>query len=351
MLFRYIAYHYLKKMLIILLGLSGLFAGLDFLMNGSSLSSFNIKVLYLFSKWEEALNLLYPLAIVFGGIWTKIAFIKQNALASFYALGVTRREFFKPFLLVGLLTYFIFLALNFTSFSTAPDKARSLSKNQYGVSKTEDLFFKYDNSFVYIGALIPEQYKLEDLTIFKIKKDEVVETFTAKEAWYNISEWVAVDVVKKFKVRETSGYQRLKVEKVPILYTLKDYQPKILESIYDGKALNLYESIVAKELLEKQNLDTHEVRVDIYAKVVTPLFAIALLMILIFQFPFHSRYMNIAMTTAKAIGGTLFVWGILFALQGVAKNGTVLPEMVMILPIALLWGYGIYSLTQSQKRI
>jgi len=351
MFFKYVAYHYLKKMLIILMGLSGLFSGLDFLMNAHALASFNVKILYIFTKWQEALNLLYPLAIVFGGVWTKIAFIKQNTVASFYALGITRKEFFKPFLFVGILTYFVFILLNFTSFSTAQDTSQSLFKSQYGMSKTEDLFFKYNDSFVYIGALIPEEYKLENLTIFKMKNNEVVETFTAKEAWYNIYEWVATDVIKKTKVLNDEGNLRLKIEHIPVLHTLKDYQPKILESIYDGKTLTLYESIAAKKLLKNQGLDTHEVRADIYAKVIMPLFSIALLMILIFQFPFHSRYMNIAITTTKAVGGTLFTWGILFALQGIGKNGTVAPEIVMIIPIVLLWLYAMYTLGKSQNRI
>ena len=351
MLFKYVAYHYLKNMLIILMGLSGLFAGLDFLMNASSLPSFNVKVLYVFSKWQEALNLLYPLAIVFGAIWTKISFIKQNAIASFYALGVTRKQLFKPFLFVGLLTYLIFLGLNFTSFSAAQDRARSLFKNQYGASKTEDLFFKYNNSFVYIGALLPEQYKLEDLTIFRMKENEVVETITAKEAWYNIYEWVATNAIQKSKVLNEDGNLRLKIEEIPVLHTLRDYQPKILESIYDGKALTLYENMVAENLLSQQGLNTYEVRADIYSKVILPLFSIALLMILIFDFPFHSRYMNIAMTTTKAIGGTLFTWGILFALQGIAKNGSVMPELVMIIPILLLWSYAFYVLIKSKNKI
>jgi len=143
----------------------------------------------------------------------------------------------------------------------------------------------------------------------------------------------------------------LKIEKVAVLQTLRNYKPKILESIYDGKTLNLAESIEAKTLLENQGLDTNEVRSNVYAKMIMPLFSIALLMILIFRFPFHSRYMNIAMTTTKAIGGTLFVWGILFALQGIAKNGTLSPELALILPIVLLWIYAVYTLGKSSRRI
>ena len=351
MLFKYVAFHYLKNMLIILIGLSGLFSGLDFLMNATSLPSFNVKVLYGFFKWQEALSLLFPLAIVFGGIWTKISFIKQNSISALYSLGVTRKALFKPFLFVGFFTYFIFLGLYFTSFATAQDSAKQLFSNSYDISKTEDLFFKYNDSFVYIGALIPEKYKIENLTIFKMKDNEVIETFTSKEAWYNIHEWVATDALKKTIVIDKEGRRRLKIEKIVLLRTLKEYQPKILKSIYDGKALTLYDSVMAIKLLNQQGLEIDSLRAEIYGKVFTPLFSIALLMILLFNFPFHARYMNIAITTTKAIGGTLFVWGILFALLGIGKNGTLNPEVAIILPIIILWVYALYSLAQSQKRI
>jgi len=351
MFFKYVALHYVKHMLIILMGLTGLFAGLDYLMNGSSLTSFNIKVLYAFSKWQEALNLLYPLAIIFGAIWTYISFVKNHTLSSFYALGVTRKELLKPFMVVSISTYLLFLALNFTSFATAHDTANRVYKNQYGVSKTEDLFFKYDDSFVYIGALIPQRYKIEDLTIFKMKNDEVIETFTAKEAWYNIYEWVAFDVVKKSKTIDKDGNEYLNVEKIVRLHTLKDYQPKILKSIYDGKELTLDAAILAKKLLTNQGLSTEALRADIYGKIALPLFSIALIIILILSFPFHARYMNITATSMKALGGTLFTWGILFALHRIGENGTIMPELAIILPIVLLFVYALYTFKESGKQI
>ncbi|RUM69812.1 MAG: hypothetical protein DSZ07_03900 [Sulfurovum sp.] len=350
MFFRHVAYHYIKNMLIILMGLTGLFTGLDFLMHASSLNSFNIKVLYAFSKWQESLNLLYPLAIILGAIWTKMSFIKQNKVASFYALGLTRKKFLKPFFIVGMLFYIFFVGLNFSSFATANDTAKKVKRSEYTISKTEDLFFKYNNSFVYIGTLLPEEHKLENLTIFKMLDNKVIETLIAKEARFNIKEWIASDIIKKSKIiRDNTQY--LKVEHLDLLHTLKGYEPKILKSIYDGQELTLYESIRAKMLLENQGLSTEALRADIYSKIITPLFSIALIMILIFRFPFYARYMNMASSTTQALGGTLFVWGILFALQGVGANGTVSPELAIILPVVLLWVYAIYTLVKSDNKI
>ncbi|HHH19483.1 MAG TPA: YjgP/YjgQ family permease [Campylobacterales bacterium] len=351
MLFKYIAWHYTKNMLIVLLALSGLFAGLDFLMTGTSLPSFNIKVLYLFSRWQEALNMLYPLAIIFGGIWTKIAFVKKNTMSALYALGVSRVEVFKPFLFVALGVYLLFTLLNFSSFATAKDVAESLKHGKYDTTSNEHLFFKYGNSFVYITALYPYENRLEGLTLFRLDQGKVVEVLSAKEAQYNGREWLAHKVVRKIKEPNAQGTMQLTLHNVEELSTLEGYQPKILNSIYEQKELTLYESLRAKELLDTQGVQTDKIRANIYARVVLPLFSIALLMILLFRFPFHARYMNIASTTVKALGGTLFVWGLLFALQRIGSNSVMSPEVAILLPVLLLWLYAIYSLNHAKNRI
>ena len=351
MLFKYIAFHYVKNMLIVLIALTGLFAGLDFLMTGTSLPSFNIKVLYIFNKWQESLNLLYPLAIIFGGIWTKISFIKRNTMSALYALGVSRIELFKPFLFVSLVTYLLFTALNFTSFATAKDTAKLLKKGEYQAESSKDLFFKYDNSFVYIASLFPYEKRLENLTLFKLKDGVVVEVQSAKRAFYTGTAWLAKEVTRKIKTTNQDGEKKLKIEYLDELVTLKGYQPKILNSIYEQKELTLYESFMAKELLKTQGVQTDQVRANIYTKVVMPLFAIALLMILMFRFPFHARYMNIGKTSMQALGGTLFIWGILSFLQKIGTNAVIAPEMAIVLPVLLLWVYAVYTLKKAKNRI
>ncbi len=333
-------------MIIILFALSFLFTGLDFLIGGSRLPSFNIKVLYIFNRWEESLNLLYPLAIIFGGIWTKISFIKNNTLGALYALGVSRVELFKPFFTLSLFTYFLFVGLNFTEFAKASDIANSIKKHQYNNQETNELFFKYNNSFVYIKRLIPEDRKIEGLTLFILKNDKIVEVQEAKEAKYIDSHWIATDILVKKIINN-----RLKIEQLNKIETLKEYNPKILNSIYENKKLTLYESLIAKKLLSTQGVKTYKVRAEVYNRTIMPLFAIALLMILLFRFPFHARYINIVNITTKALGGTLFIWGLLFASYRMGLNGVILPEIAIIAPIVALWIYAIYSLIDSKNRI
>jgi lipopolysaccharide export system permease protein len=248
-------------------------------------------------------------------------------------------------------TYLLFVGLNFTKFATASDIANSIKKHNYNNSKyTQNLFFKYNDSFVYIKKLMPKEQRLEGLTLFILKDNRVVEVQETKEAKYNGLEWRASDVIVK-RILSNHGKKRLKIDHLKSLTTLKNYNPKILNSIYEDKKLTLYESLIAKRLLSTQGIGTYKVRADIYNKTIMPLFSIALLMILIFCFPFHARYINIVSITTKALGGTLFIWGILFASYRMGLNGVIAPEVATIAPILTLWSYALYTLGKAKKRI
>ena len=65
--FRYMVHLYIKNLLAILFGLSFSFAIIDYFQHVEDLSvTVNYKVLYVFYMWQEALGLLYPLAVVFA---------------------------------------------------------------------------------------------------------------------------------------------------------------------------------------------------------------------------------------------------------------------------------------------
>ena len=272
-------------------------------------------------------------------------------MGALYSLGVTRKEVSVPFLIVAFLTYIFFVGLNFTSFATAKDTAKALKKNEYNIRTSEHLFFKYNDSFVYIGKLLPYEQKLEKLTVFKFKDKKIEKVQSAKSATYNGKEWLAINITQKSKRVNNKGEVYLTIEHMEQLNTLVGYNPKILNSIYEDRQLTLYESLIAKKLLNSQGIGTFKVRSDIYGKIIMPLFSIALLMILLFTFPFHARYMNVGAETMKALGGTLFVWGVLFALHQMGSNGGILPEVGTILPIVLLWLYALYTLGRAKSRI
>lgn len=301
--------------------------------------------------WQEALGLLYPLAIVFALIMTKLSLIKSNTMGALHAFGYNKKRLFSPLLLVSLSIYAIFTLLHTTEFSYAKDKANLLLKNELGAYDVNDLFFKYNDTFVYIKTLDPIKKKIDDITIFKVESHQVRYTIHAPVAFFNGHEWDAENAILKTHIYKEGKLSKYSVAHKKSIKTLKGYKPKIIESLYEGKALNIIDAYHTWKLLEKQNLNSDKVRSALYDKVVIPLFSLALVLILFFKLPFHARMMNFGMTIAFSLGVTFVIWGILFGLSQIGSNGVLSPEMTAILPIALLWIYAIYIYITDEKNI
>lgn len=350
--FVYIAKLYIKNLLSILFGLAFAFAAIDYFQHVQQLNvTSNYKILYIFYMWQEALGLLYPLAIVFAVIMTKLSLVKTNTMGALHAFGYDKKTLFIPLITVASVTYLIFLTLHTTEFSYAKDKAASLLKNELDAYKVNDLFFKYNDTFVYMKKLDPIEKKIEDITIFKVEGYQVRYTIHAPMATFDGKIWTAHDATLKTHIYEKDELKRYTVEHRERIETLEGYKPKIIESLYEGKSLNILDAYTTWKLLKKQNLSSDKIRASLYEKVFVPLFSMALLLILFFKLPFHARMMNMGTVIALSLGATFVTWGVLFGLGQMASNGVLLPELTSILPIVLLWAYAIYVYFTDEKSL
>lgn len=350
--FRYLAKLYIKNLLSILFGLSFSFAAIDYFQHVQKLEvASNYKILYIFYMWQEALGLLYPLAIVFALIMTKLSLVKNNTMGAFHAFGYDKKRLFIPLFTVASLTYFIFLTLHTTEFSYAKDKAEFLLDNELGAYKVNDLFFKYNDTFVYITKLDPIEKRIEDITIFKVEENKVHYTINAPIATFDNEIWTAHDATLKTHIYEENELKRYTVEHKKRIETLEGYKPKIIESLYEGKALNIIDAYTTWNLLNKQNLSSNKIRSSLYDKIVVPLFSMALLLILFFKLPFHARMISMGAVIALSLAVTFVIWGILFGLSQMGANGVIIPELSGILPIILLWGYAIYIYFTNERSL
>ncbi len=350
--FRYFVRHYVKNLLAILFGLSFAFAAIDYFQHMQKLDvSSNYKVLYIFYMWQQALGMLYPLAIVFAVIMTKLAFVKNNTMGALHAFGYTKRRLLYPIFIVATLTYALFLYLHTTEFSYAKDKATILLENQLHAYDVNDVFFKYNDTFVYIKRLDPVEKKIEGITIFKVAGYQVRYTIKAPEAYFNGEEWIAQDATVKTHVYKNGELVRYSVDRKESIATLHGYKPKIIESLYEGKALNLLDAYNTWKLLEAQHLNSDKIRAVMYDKAIVPLFALALVIILFFKLPFHARMMNFGAVIALSLGATFLVWGILFGLAQIGANGVLVPEITAIAPIVFLWIYALYVFFTDERKI
>lgn len=349
--FFYLSKLYIKNLLAILFGLSFAFATIDYFQHAQKLAaSSNYQILYIFYMWEQALGLLYPLAIVFALIVTKLSLIKNNTMGALHALGYNKKLLVLPFFIVSIFTYSIFMILHTTEFSYAKDKGEILLKNEINAYNLNNLFFKYDDTFVYIDALDPILKTIKDITIFKVSGNQVVYTINASIALFDGEEWDAKDATLKTHIYSHGELVKYTVEYKENIKTLKGYKPKIIESLYEGKSLNIVDAYNTWKLLNKQHLNSDKIRATLYAKIVVPLFSIALLIILFFKLPFHSRMMNMGVIIPLSLGVTFMIWGILFGLNQVGTNGIVLPEVTAILPIVLLSLYTVSIYVTDEKK-
>jgi lipopolysaccharide export system permease protein len=350
--FTYLSGLYLKNLLAILFGLSCAFASIDYFQNVQSLDvASNYKILYIFYMWQEALGLLYPLAIVFALIMTKLALVKNNTMGALHAFGYDKKRLFRPFFTVASLTYVLFLLLHTTEFSYAKDKANFLLKNELNTYDVNDLFFKYDDTFVYIDKLDPIEKKINNITIFKVEGYQVRYTIKAPLAVFDGEKWIAYGATLKTHIYKNNELQRYTVEYKETIETLNGYKPKIIESLYVGRSMNIVDASYTWQLLDRQKLNSDTIRAAMYEKVLVPLFALALLLILFFKLPFHARMMNLGAVISFSLASTFVIWGILFGLGRMSANGSILPELGALLPIVLLWTYALYVYFTDEKKI
>lgn len=351
--FRYIGIHYLKNLLWILLGLSFAFAAIDYFQYAQELKvSWNYKILYIFYMWQQALGMLYPLSIIFALILTKISFVKSNTMGIFHAFGYTKKELVAPMFFFAFLTYLLFVGLHTTEFSYARDKGSALLKNEIGAYNVNDIFFKYNDTFVYMKKLDPVHKRLEDVTIFKVQGHKVLYTIHAPYALFDGEKWDAKDAVLKTHVYNAKGsLVHYTIEHRKSINTLYGYKPKIIESLYEGKTLNIIDAYHTWKLLKRQHLNSDKIRSALYEKTVVPLFALAMLLILFFKIPFHARMMRMGFVVALSLGVTFMIWGILFGLNQIGENGVLIPEFTAVLPVVLLWAYALYLLFTDERSI
>ena len=350
--FRYLSWHYTKNLIAILFGLSFAFAAIDYFQHIPQLDvSGSYKVLYLYYMWQEALGMLYPLAIVLALIMTKLMLVKQNTMTILHAFGFSKQRLIVPFLVIATLTYTVFVGLHTTSFSYAKDKAAMLLKKQLSAYNVNDLFFKYNDTFVYIQKLDPVHKRLENVTIFKVKGNRVLYTIHAPYALFDGKAWEARQATVKVHIYKAGRLVRYRVEHKDTVMTLSGYKPKIIESLYEGKALNIVDAYNTWKLLEKQHLNSDKIRAALYEKMVMPLFAIALVIILFFKLPFHARMMRFGLVVAAALGVTFISWGVLFGLYQMGANGVITPEAAAVLPIVMLWIYAFYVFATDERKL
>ena len=338
--FKYIALHYLKYFLIILIALVLFLVGFDYMENAEQLSkSANLTLIYLVYKSFYAIDLLLPLSLLFAMITTKILLIRSNALVSFYSLGYSRLDILKPFLFVSMGVTILFISFHaHSNFSRADEFSRNIRKTEQYLSPTNDLFFTYKDKYVYFAKLLPLQEKAEDIRIFSIQNNSLKEVVVASFAFYRDDFWVIseADIITK---PDDMSFESLgiTVSENNNLKMLEGFRPKILDRVYEGKMnFTIQDAFDAISLLKSQNIDTAKITGALYKIFIYPFFVPFLVIIIFFFVPMSVRFLNVSLFSFAAILSTLFVWGLLYALIELANNKSISAEVGIVAPVLFL---------------
>ncbi|MBD3800885.1 MAG: LptF/LptG family permease [Campylobacterales bacterium] len=339
LMFRYIAYHYLKYIAVILFALVFFMVGFDYMEYGDKLQSANLIVIYLTYKVFFAVDMLLPLSLVFAMIATKIFLIRSNALVAIYALGYNKTDVIKPFVGVAVVIMTLYIALHATSFARADEYANNIRNSSQYLQPTSNLFFTFKNRFVYFGKLYPLQARAEDVRIFTHRDGVLREVLAAEEAYYTNEHW---------RLRHAESIQKpqtltleakgISVTQKEDLELLEGFKPKILDQVYEGKVnYTILDAIDALLLLGSENLNIDKIKSALYHIFITPLFVPSLIILIFFFVPISPRFLNISLFSFIAILATMMTWSFLFMLTELSNNKTIPSEVGIVMPVLALF--------------
>ncbi|MEA3523584.1 MAG: LptF/LptG family permease [Campylobacterota bacterium] len=343
--FKYIAWHYFKYFLIVLLALVFFMVGFDYMQVSKDLpSSANLVVIYVVFKSFFAIDMMLPLSLVFGMIATKVHLIRSNALVAFYSLGYSKTDILKPFVIVSGLIVIIYISLHTTAFARADEYSNNIRSSSQFLKPTQNLFFTYEDKYVYFGHLYPLQERAEDIRIFTTETNELKELLVAKEAYYREGYWH----IKEAKQMQKPKNLSLRSEGIVLntqynLQLLKGFRPKILDQVYEGKVnFTIIDAIDAMVLLQDQNINIDKIKSALYRMFIHPFFVPSLIVIIFFFVPISSRFLNVSLFSFGAILATLIIWAILFMMIELSNTKTIPSEVGVVLPVVILFSISLY---------
>ena len=347
----YILKKYMMNFIIVLISLEIFFVGIDFLQNFKSIpQSANLQLLYLLYNGFFTLTLALPLSIVFGWIITLIIFIKNNEFVAFNALGATNRNIYLPIIGISTLLLTVMIIFQMTPLAYSSDQKRKILDNQYFTNTKSDIFLKYNEYYVYFKKLLPLEKKAEDIHIFKVLDNDVVETIIADKAYFQDDKWNIINAKIITKPKDLD----IQTSKIEIRYenslnTLEGFKPKILDNVYDNKSdFSILDAISAIKLLKEQGIKTDKIRSILYNLTIIPFFIIPLILLIFAYASINSRFFNVGKFTSIWVFGTLTVWGMFFLLYKFTNGGVVIPEVSILIPMVL---WLIISISIYNKKI
>lgn len=354
MLFWFVCVRYVKPTMFILLGLELFFVSIDSMQYFETLSnSINTALLFLAFDAMLALNYVLPLSLLLGLIVFYIGLIRSNQYVALLSLGYSRRQILYPPLLIIIFFVCIYIGLNATSFAYSQENAERLVSNNSNISK--DLFIRYNDDYVFFEKIYPLLQKAEGIKIYHTKNENgnrILSNITqANEGFFVNNEWNIVSPkVYTMPLDYKAGGEGFVVEYKDSINILKGFKPKVLDTLYNNKpSVSLTDAFYSLNILLKESADTKRTRGIIYSLALIPFFIPMVAIIIAYYVPPLARYGNLVTIGITSASASLMVWGVFFSLSKLNANAIFIPEIGILIPLALLLMVSIWHYIKIDK--
>lgn len=344
---RYLAWLYTKHFVIILSILQLFFILIDFLQNQKDLpDSINLTILYIYFESIAALKITLPLSLVFGAITLFVHLIRTNEIVALMSFGMSRQKIIKPIFLVSLSISLLFVLINTTSIGYFYENGQSLLKNRDRSSGTENLFFKFNDNYIYINKLNPLTQEVLHIKLFHIKNGNIDSITYAPSAKYSNDSWLLRDVkMISIPISMSIDTKPIAVTQKNKILTLDGFKPRVIDSVSNvNAALNISDMIEALFVLKNQDIDIERIRQMLFVTILVPIMAPVAIVIIFLFTPISVRFFDVTTFSSIAVFAVLACYGVFSALSKAKFSNIQLSFVMLFLSFALaLFSYRVYT--------
>lgn len=342
---KYIGFVYFKYVFILFIALECFYVGIDILTNLKNLpASANSTLIYVALTATVAVSYTLPLSLIFALIITKFNMIRSNELISFYALGVSKNSLIKTPFLIALAITFVYIYLNSTPFAYALKMQKNIENFSQIGTMGSDMLLKYEGKYIYFKSLNSGANAANGVVLLDVNNSFLSSRAFSPSGVYKDGFWEFSELnsTKAPEILEISG-SGLEHKFYPKINMLKGFEPNTITNVYD--ASNTYTIKEALDLIntfKDQGVNVGSIKANLYNMVFFPLFAPLMVLILYYYMPVIGRFFNLALMSFVFFIVTLCIWGMLFVLVRFSINSVIAPELGIILPIFLIFSFGLY---------
>ncbi|MGA1845942.1 LptF/LptG family permease [Deferribacter abyssi] len=314
-------------------------------------SLFNILV-YDFLKIPYSIYQVFPVAGATAVVITILKLIKNNELIAYLSLGGKIKDLvllivILNFIFTGILIYYSDVINPKIESIRKKFKEEKIYKEKYikNFSLT-DFYFKEKNFIYSIGLIAFDKKTFFDITIYKIKDNNIIKVVKADKAIYKGNN---VWIFYNYKSFDTSDipkieYSYKKLESLDNTLTqlinLPSDEPKRLTFKELDKIIKTYES---------KGLNADKYKLIYYNKISVPLILIVMIIFLIplsIDISRNYQYIKIA---SKSLSFSMLFWILQSICISLGKSGILTPVLANFTSHIIFTFFGLYLITKKEK--